>query len=455
MHVIEGCRLSKFALLFLLLFFGGICSALVYNGAVAFIIYELVYFLNPDDRWWSSDIPGFRYSFITVLLMMFVLARDFRKYGETSSWKEMPTLKWLVILLAMYLLANLFALDIVAHKRFTFEFAKLIVIIFVAYKLIDSDVSFNLCLWAYLVGCTYIGYLAASVGRDGSGRVEGIGMTDGPDANDTAAALVPAAVMLMYFAWLGGKKEKVLAVLMGAIIANGLVLINSRGAFLGGVVSLGVFLGYMIFSKYQKKGQRRVAFFLIIFGLSGAFYVTDDLFLERMATLKNTENKQASGSSRIEFWMATFDMLEDHPMGLGVNGYNKLAPQYMDDETRGGVEHRSVHSSWFQGLSELGWHGFFVFCCMIVSLLKMSYKAKKALIQNKQFDLYFKVLVMECALLGYMVAGTFINRFRAEILYWMILFVAIAVKLYYLQPKKAQQKEKMAAKTKKEIECNE
>ncbi|HET8800083.1 MAG TPA: O-antigen ligase family protein [Marinobacter sp.] len=425
--------MSKFALLFLLLFFGGVVAALAYSGAAAFVVYQMVYFFNPDDRWWASSIPGLRYSAMASVLMLGVLAVKYKAYSSLSPWRQMPPLKWLAAILVMYYLAYLFAIDLVSHQRFTFHFAKLVIIVFVAYKLLHSKKALNASLWAYILGCSYIGYLAHVTGRNSQGRVEGIGMVDAPDANDTAAALVPAAALLLYFAWVGNKKIKLLCIFCGALIANGLVLINSRGAFLASVVSLTIFIFLMIFSSQQRPGQRFTAVLMIVIGVSGAVYVTDDLFWERMGTLQDIEDQDASGSSRMVFWWTTFDMLEDHPLGLGINGYNRLAPQYMDDETRGGVEYRSVHSLWFQGLSELGWIGFGFFCCLLISLFRLSRKAKKFVMSKEDTRAYFQILAIECALLGYLAAGTFINRFRAEILYWMILFLAVAIKVYYLQ----------------------
>src|SRR5690554_7586829 len=78
-------------------------------------------------------------------------------------------------------------------------------------------------------------------------------MADGTDANDAAITLVPAAVILMYLAWMGNFKTRVLCVLCGGLIANGLVLINSRGAFLGAATGVGIYLLYMLFSRFQKK----------------------------------------------------------------------------------------------------------------------------------------------------------------------------------------------------------
>ncbi len=431
--------MSKFSLLFLFVFFGGVGTALFSNGAAAFIVYELVYFLNPGNRWWSAGIPDLRYSFIIVIVMMIVLAKDYQNLSKLSPWSEQNVFKWMVALLLMYYFAYTFALHIPMHSKFTFEFTKLIIIILLAYKLINTPAMLKACLWAYITGCAYIGYLATGKGRNSSGRVEGIGMVDAPDANDTAAVLVPAAVMLMYFAWQGSMRARFMAALFGVFIANGLVLINSRGSFLGVVLSLGLFLLYMIFSSHQKKGQKKVALLMIVVGLSGAFYMTDDVFWERMSTLKSSEEqeigeeKEDDGSGRILFWFKTFDMLEEYPFGMGVYGYNMLAPHYMTDEERGGVKYRSVHSMWFQGLGEVGWLGIGVFLCMLISLALSTRRAKKFTASKCQYDIYFLILALECALIGYLVAGTFINRFRAEVLYWMILFLAIAVKVYYLR----------------------
>lgn len=424
--------MSKFALLFLMVFFGGIIAALFYSGSAAFVLYQLIYFLNPDTRWWSADIPGISYSFIAAVLMLLALGMKYSAYSKISPWKEQPVFKWLIALLGMYYLAQLWALNSPVHNQFKFDFTKLLVIILVAYKLVNSERALNAAMWAYIIGATYIGYVATLTGRNSAGRVEGIGLVDSPDANGTAAAIVPAGALLLYFAWTGNWRVKMLCFGCGAYIANGLVLINSRGAFLAGVVGTGLYLLHMIFSRHRKKGQRGMAILIAILGVSGGLYVTDDEFWSRMQTMENLEDKE-SGAGRVAFWLATFDMIEAHPMGMGVYGYNELAPIYMDDETRGGVEKRSVHSLWFQGLSEVGPIGFGLFLLALLSLHRMSRKTKKLAIEQGRNTTYFKLLALECALISYLVAGTFIDQFRAEILYWMILLISVGTNVYYLQ----------------------
>lgn len=424
--------MSKFALLFLMVFGGGVVAAFVYSGTAAFVLYQLVYFLNPDHRWWSAAIPGLRYSLIAVLLMMFVLAIRYKDFSPKSPWLAQPAGKWIVLILGMYYFMYLHAINPVAHDRFTTDFTKTIIVIAVAYKLIHSEKALHAVMWGYIMGATYIGYLATVTGRNAGDRVEGIGMADGTDANDTAITVVPAAVMLMYFAWMGNFRIRILCVLCGGLIANGLVLMNSRGAFLGTAVGVGLYLLFMLFSRYQKKGQRGMAILIVIGGLSGALYVTDNQFWDRMGTLQDLE-QPGSGASRMEFWWATFDMMRDRPQGLGIMGYQEISAMYIPDELRGPVEKRAVHSTWFQLLSELGWPGPVLFICLLISLLKLNWKAKKRLIAEGRTDEYFRILALEVALLSYMISASFIDRFRSEILWWLILFLAAAGNVYYLQ----------------------
>jgi hypothetical protein len=421
--------MSKFALLFLMVFMGCTMATFFFSGAASFILYQLVYFMNPDDRWWSAAIPSISYSFASAVLMLAALAMRYRHYSELSPWSKQPVFKWMLALLVIFYVVGFYALRPEVHDRFAFSFLKMVVIVLVAYKLLHSKAALHASTWAYILGATYIGYLATITGRNSGDRVEGIGLVDSPDANGVASTLVPAAALLMYYAWLGNKKTKTLCVICGALIANGLVLINSRGSFVGVVVSGGAFLLIMMFSRYRQKGQRAMAVLIAVAGISGALYVADESFWERMGTLKNPEDQAASGSSRVNFWLATFDMMKDHPFGLGVQGFNQLSEFYLGEE----YANKSVHSLWFQGLSEVGWIGFGFFVAMLISLYRLSSKTRKQVLASNDTDAYFQIRALECGLLGFLVAGSFINQFRAEILYWMILLVAVAANHYYLR----------------------
>ena len=89
-----------------------------------------------------------------------------------------------------------------------------------------------------------------------------------------------------------------------------------------------------------------------------------------------------------------------------------------------------MHSTWFQILAELGWLGLFLLIALLTSTLKLSKRTKEYLLNIENYNAYFKILALEGALISFLVAGSFIDRARAEVLYWLILFIAIAANIY-------------------------
>jgi len=443
--------LALITIAFIIIFIGGIIAAIFVNGAWAFYAYQLVYFMNPDDRWWGSTIPSLSYSFITVMVMAYAVYIRNKHSSNEPLISCQPLTKWFLLIFFLYIVLFIFALDLPAHKTATFQLAKLFIVIGLAYKLIKNEKALNLALWCYVLGATYIGYEALSRGRTGNLRVEGIGTVDAPNANSLAAAITPALVLLIYFSWMGNKYIKAASIVCAAFIINALVLINSRGAFLAAVVGGAIYICYMLFSKHQRKNQRFMAVLVITSGLIGAFSLTDSYFWERMATIKEYEDGEKSGSHRIEFWMATFDMLEDHPMGVGARGYNRISKNYLNPE-KYGDKSKSVHSTWFQGLSEIGWLGLFCFIGLIICCFRILKKMKNYLTLKKQIDEYFLIVAIETAFISFLVAATFINRFRAETLYWLILFIACAFNIYFIQ-KQGQGGKKNLMETKLNHSC--
>jgi len=383
-------------------------------------------------------LPDLSYSFITVVFMFSGLMLRYKDSSHIK-YSELPLTKWIVGILVIYILMSFIALSPIDHRKSLIEFTKLFIIIGIAYKLINTRIKLEWTLWAYVLGATYIGYVATSMGRNRGDRLEGIGTIDAGDSNGTAAIMVPALIFLLYYVWRGKNiYVKAFAVVCGALITNGLVLINSRGSFVAAVAGAAVFISYMLFSKFQQAGQRATAIFLVVAGLGGAVYVTDELFWERMGTLKEVSEEEGDrgGAHRMEFWFASFDVLNDYPLGVGSRGFNMVSSRYIDPSlTKGGTARKSVHSTWFQALTETGWQGFILFIGLLYSCYRLSKQTKQYLAKAGKIDEYFKMVAIETSLFSFLVAATFLNQFRSELLYWLILFVACGANIFYFQEK--------------------
>lgn len=424
-------------LLFYGTYFGGFLSSLLISPIFAFVLYQAVYFFNPQQRWWGYMVPDLSYSFYAVILMMVLLVTNWKDAKHNKIFK-VPQFKWVFIVLILYWLASFYAVFPTLHGIYFRYFLNTVVIIFVAYKLCDTDKKLDKILYGYIFGAWYIGFVAFQTGRNSyGGRVEGIGTLDSPDANGIAAAIAPSLVLCLYYFWVDKRWfNRLLITIAGAFIANGIILINSRGSFLGIIASLGYFMFYMYFSSFQRQYQKGMAILITVLGLAGAATLIDKSTLERFETITETKvtTEKETGGTRVLFWLAALDMAKDHPFGAGFQGFNYYAPFYISEEVdTGGNRNRTVHSSWFEALSEIGYLGLFAFCMMFYTAFKSMKQCKIELRKHNMVDQYFKIIALEGALIAFIVAMTFLNRMRAEILYWCILYSACAYNIYVLR----------------------
>jgi len=432
-------------LMFITVYVTGFYASLFRNPAYAFVLYEIVYFFFPAGRWWGYMIPAISYSFFVVVLMVGVLILNYQQ-AKQNRLLQVPHFRWMYVVLIAYLCAYFVAVNPDDHWRFSVYYLKSIIIISIAYKLIDSDTKLDMALYGYIIGAWYIGFSAYQVGRNSGDRVEGIGTSAAPDANDIAAAIAPALVICLYYFWTSEKWwAKGLVVVAGVFIANGLVLINSRGAFLGAIIGISYFMLYMLTSPIQKKFQKSLAIFLMVVGLAGTATLVDETTMERFNSIfqesKLTE-EEASGSTRVYFWIAAWEMAKDHPFGAGRLGFNYYAPYYLPEDLDTGTTSRniSIHSSWFEALTEAGYLGAFAFIMMIYGAFRALGQCKKKLRNSNQVDQYFKMVAIQAAIITFIIAMSFLNRMRAEVLCWLMLYAACAYNIYILKAQMALSK---------------
>jgi len=431
---------------FIITFFLGFLLTIILNPIFSFALYEAVYFLYPENRWWGGGVPNISYSFYSVLLMLSVLLFNYKDTMRNRLLAP-PQMKWLFMVGITFLLASFTAVFPEFHNQSVRDFITLIAVIVIAYKIIDSDKKLNIAIWGYLYGAFYLGFYIFQQGRNAGDRVEYIGTADATDSNGIAAALVPSVVLCLYYFWVSNKTyRRFIFILAGIFTANALVLINSRGAFLGVACSLAYFMYFMYFSPIQKKNQKTTVIFLMLIGMSGVVYLVDDSFIERMQTMTVKKDvTEQSGSTRMIFWSAAWEMAKDHPMGLGARGFQFYAPLYIPEEVgTGGSRHRAVHSSWFEALSEAGYLGLISFCMMLFSSFNATRACKILAKKQQDIDRYFKIIAIEAALIGFIITMTFLNRYRAEVLYWLVLYTICAYNIYIIIPK---QKNREAVKS--------
>lgn len=428
--------MSISALAFIAIFCSGLFLCIVGAPFFGVLLYEFEYFLNPANRWWYQGLPDLRFS-LTVAAVLF-LSFWFRKAQfRENRILAIPQFRWLAAMTVLVCVTYFWAIDTTIHLDIMIRYLKFLFFIGIMYKVVDSAPKLESALGVYLAGIFYISWVGWQTGRTGAGRLESIGGPDCLNSNEAAAVLVTAIPLLIFYA-LYGKKLWVqgLALVAMAFTMNCLVLINSRGAILG-LICASAYL--LIFMFRQKVGaSMKIKILLGICGAAAAFlYLSDESFWERMKTLRvESDEPDDVPDRRVHYWMATFKMLADNPLGLGGRGYHILSPYYLPPEWLTGGQ-RAVHSLWFEVLSEYGFQGLFVFLGFIFSSFLFMRKVRKHL--KEQGDRYhlLQSVALEAAFVAFLITTTFINRFYGEMLYWLPCFMAIFANVHLLKQQAA------------------
>jgi hypothetical protein len=424
-------------LLFICTIIGGFIASFRYAAVFSFCLYQSIYFYNPEKRWWGNLIPDISYSYFVVILILGLYVFNLKKYNINKLRAATPFI-WAHMFGVLFLFSYFNAVYPEQHYEYLVYFIKLLLIVSVAYKLIETEKDLDRVLYGFIFGAWYVSFYVYQIGRNSGNRVVGVGLVDSPDSNGLAAAIAPTLVLCLYFYWIHKNKFlKIGFALAGIFIANAIVLINSRGAFLGIFVSIVYFMYHMYTSSFQRKYQKFSAVFITIAGLSGGLYLADDDFINRIVGISDEASVNVdveSGGTRIIFWRAAWEMTKDFPFGNGYKGFNAYSSLYIPQEVNtGDSRNRSVHSSWFEALTETGYLGLFCLLMMCYTSLKCLQKCRNKMKTDGRVDEYFKMIAIQGAFVAYLISMSFLNRSRAEILYWLVMISASAYNLYILK----------------------
>ena len=423
--------MSKFTIAFVLFLLGSIYATLIIDVSWGICAYILNYFLNPPSRWWYHHLPDLRYTFIIAVLILVVYIVRHRQYSETRLF-EVPQSKWLIMDVLIFSIISLWAVWPEVHNTSLITHYKLLGFLYIAYKVVNNSEKFEKMIWAFLAGNFYLGWVGHNQGRSAGHRMENFGPADcGGDGNSIALILVSAIPILIYYLFKGKNWQRFLSLLFMAYIMEAMILVNSRGAFLGLLVSLAYFFFYMFFNQGTSFKQRLNILLSVFLGIGLFIYLTDTAFWERMDTIQTEIESGTGGAGRTFFWMKSIELVKEYPLGVGSFGYQYLSPQFIPEQYLTGGK-RSVHSLYFQCLVERGYLGFLIFVGLLSSNLLFVRRIKRFLNQTNQHDLSFQIVAIESGFIGFLAGAVFLNRLQAEVLYIFMMFIACFGSIYYI-----------------------
>jgi hypothetical protein len=375
----------------------------------------------------SSLHPG--WIFHSLLMLVLIARRGFRlRLVETKFFFVILILMVLHILLAR-------------NTYWAFHVWKSSFLYFIVYlymvSVLDSVSKINRFVQVWIV----ILVICAAVGIKNGGRVPNSAFME--DENDFALVLC-MGISYAFFLFQSSDtwKGRLFNAVACMIFVSAVVASFSRGGFLG-LISTTLYCWY--------RSKRRLQGIMVIFMVvTVMFFAAPQKYWERMRTIKEDNIERGSGEERWYAWMLATKMFRDQPViGVGQGNYAFRVIDYEDYEALHGTSRagRVAHSLYFTLISELGIVGVLCF----FGMLSCFYRNGRGILQQRcrdsilldsesfkqveYFDLNsqqrstlkFVALGTEGALVGYLVAGTFLS-----VLYyphfWLLLAVNVACK---------------------------
>ncbi len=400
-------------------------ASILINPFIGLCGYLLSYNLNPTGFWWGQQIPDIfqRYSMffaiacITGMLFHWSKLR-YRRFLDTQEIL-------LIAFICIIWMSTFIGISTPELGHNTMKMTKIFIILFLASHIITNIKYYNIVVWVYIAASLYSGFeiFSSSNLSFSDGRLQsGVGGSDFSEGNFLAAHYLMVSPWIGINFIKGDWKIKLFCAISAAFIVNTLILIQSRGSFLG--IAVGIMATLVIGgSKYRKK-----IIFLLLIGIMGFFYLSDKSFWTRMDTIETKEETMdSSASGRVEAWRAAIEMFSDHPFGVGEGNFKTLIGNY-NPEAAG----RDTHNTFFRCIAELGMFGITIMLFMIYNAFKILSQIKNSLDINSLIghEYALHILALQISLIMYLVTTLFLSHTYVEEFYWLLMFPLFLKRCY-------------------------
>lgn len=413
--------MSLTTLIFLALYFTGLFLTFrhPYYG-IATYIFE--WHNHPPYMWWGRGLPDLRWSLLVALVTLISLVINYKKLKQLRS-PDYAWIFWLVAMtLWMFVVSLLFAVDPAESFKKVDIFFKMTVQIFLMMFLVRTVEHHRFVIWTMMFGVANFGRTAY---QRGSNRDLGVTAPNATEENAISAHVAAITGFFGLYFLMGKKWEKIVTFLSLPFLVNLVILANSRASFLAMMI-----IGLL--ALLWLKGRMRYRAILgVVLGGVLVLMLGNEQFWARQNTITEYE-EEGSAMSRFYLWNGALKMFQDHPMGLGGDGFQAMAMQYVPElvevmEKRGV---KTVHNTFLLVLVEWGFIGTFIFFGMIIHALVIMGRIRRDAKHTPHYRFYIDAVAMQMGIIGILAAGLFHNRLYSEVVYW---FAAFSVALRNIQ----------------------
>jgi len=354
---------------FLIIFFG-LSTVSLAIPIIGVANYMLVYQIFPEHAWWHIPLAPFeiRYSMTAAVCMIIGIVLNAHRMDSVR-----PALSlWDTLAMVMVLIVLLSELTGVGLSRETDvlldKFVKIMVFVFCLSRVTTNKRNYTIVMWTLVFGSLYIGYDAwtAPRGAFARGRLDQVGGPDFRHASGLAAHMammlpIIGAFFMINRSWLA----RGVIGLGGALTINTVVLCRTRSAFVGLVCGA---IATCLFAPRRHRFKTYIAMFI---ALGCGYALTDSPYWERMGTMRSQETlmDDPAVSYRLEIWQDAWQMIRDHPLGIGIGNFSSMMA--VVNPTLG---RRAAHNTFMLCWTELGLQGFIVFVALLITSFVQSFQ---------------------------------------------------------------------------------
>jgi O-antigen ligase len=207
----------------------------------------------------------------------------------------------------------------------------------------------------------------------------------------------------------GNSIVKGIALVLGGLVFNGMVLTRTRAAYVA------VLIGAAVAFYLAGRSLRRQIAILMVVGLIGGLALTDHNFWERMDTMQ-AEQIDRSASTRLEFWQASLRMYSQHPLGVGAGNFFGQIGLYLPEHPG-----RDTHNTYLRCLAELGAAGVVALLALMANAFRVLHKCKTIAINDlNNHALYCDAWGLQVMLVIFLAAGCFMTMTYTEELFFLL-----------------------------------
>jgi O-antigen ligase len=416
--------MSSTAVLWLLAYLFFVFKGLA-RPALIVCAYILTFYNAPNLWWWGRDgllATTNRWSLYTGIIMILGIFLNSHKARSL-----LGTDKFVLLLLALYTLnctlVHFLLADypLISYGEWDLLWKTMLVAILFRFAIHNAE-DLNWIIATSVICCGYIGYeiVINDAGKSIRGRLEGI---DFPGASGSNGASSIMSMVFPFIAYLvickPFKYARLIGVLCAPLVLDSVLRFNSRGAFLGVIIS-GLILLLMARGK-----SRRDALIAVFFGVLAFLYQAQDPKIwDRLLSINVSEaERDAAATGRIDSWKAGIQMIVDYPMGSGGRAaFASPRGNRYSSAALGRDDYRSVHNGYISIAAGWGVQGFALVTLAFLIAMGRTWLAIKYFQQMGNERMVFLGAAILSAFFGQATTAMFGDYYDGEWFIWLSIY---------------------------------